>query len=256
MAFEEVETWQRVSERIEDDFPNVQEKKSFEKHINAYFDKIRRCNTYWAILQEMKFRNDDFKLAFQYAPAFWSVIHYNLQMGLVTDLVSLISNDEASLATFFPKILINKNRIFTRKFIITWKNAHTNELIDKEWHNRYTNDEAIKMCNERLNNAISYLTILKKARDKVYCHFDKLVLDVEKCNIEVFDNISDNLVNEVIEHLSFVITTLDALYTNISKQPYYENKNDIKSILTVIKTYDKHQKDIMLLELADLHKKE
>lgn len=255
MDFEEVETWQKVSERIEDDFPEVQEKKGFEKHINAYFDKIRRCHTYWSILQEMKFRNNDFKLSFKYAPAFWSAIHYNLQMGLVTELVSLISNDEASLATYFSKILIHKNRIFTRKFIITWKNAHTNELIEKEWHNRYSNDEAIAMCNERLNKAISYLAILKKARDKVYCHFDKLVLDVEKCNIEVFNNISDSIVNEILDHLSFVIITLDALYTNISKQPYYENKNDIKSIFTVIKTYDKYQNDIMLLELADLHKK-
>ena len=252
MEFGEIETWNKIAERIEDDFPNVQEKKSFEKHINAYFDKIRRCHTYWAILQEMKFRNNDFKVSFQYAPAFWSAIHYNLQMGLVTELVSLISNDEASLATYFSKILTNKNRIFTRKFIITWKNTQLNKVVDKEWHNRYSNDEALNMCEERLKNSIRTLPILKKARDKVYCHFDNLVLDIEKCNVEVFDNISDSLVNEVIEDLSFVIVTLDALYTNISKQPYYENKNDIKSILTVIKTYDNYQQDIMALEMADL----
>ena len=112
----EVRSWHTVSRRTEDSLPNCPEKKKFEKHIDAYFIKIMRCNTYWEILKSRKSTKEDFILTYNYAPAFWNAVIYSLQMGIITDLVSFLSNDEASLSKYFENIVANKDKIFTRKF--------------------------------------------------------------------------------------------------------------------------------------------
>lgn len=123
----EVRSWHTVSRRTEDSLPNCPEKKKFEKHIDAYFIKIMRCNTYWEILKSRKSTKEDFILTYNYAPAFWNAVIYSLQMGIITDLVSFLSNDEASLSKYFENIVANKDKIFTRKFyetILSVPNQH------------------------------------------------------------------------------------------------------------------------------------
>lgn len=239
MKFLEVESYTIESRRTEDSLQDCQEKKIFEKHIEAYFDKIMRCNSYWAILQEMKTKNDNFKNSYKYAPEFWLTIRYSLQMSLITDLVSFVSNDKASLKTYFVKIMECKNKIFTRKFFITYKNEITGELHEDEWHNRLTNDEVLKSCESKLETASKDIQILKKARDKVCCHYDSISLDLDKCNTEIFNNIKDKQVENILNDISYVIESLHAIYTNIDKVPYYLNKNDVTNILAIVSNYDK-----------------
>lgn len=202
----EVRSWHTVSRRTEDSLPNCPEKKKFEKHIDAYFIKIMRCNTYWEILKSSKSTKEDFILTYNYAPAFWNAVIYSLQMGIITDLVSFLSNDEASLSKYFEKIIANKDKIFTRKFYETLQDDQTGELSERECKNKKSNDKALEECKFLLESSSKYLPILKKARDKVYCHLDKKSLSIDDCNNEIFCYINDDIVEEIINNISKTIS--------------------------------------------------
>ena len=248
----EFTSWRSISDRVEDSLPDCQEKKSFEKHMDAYLTKILRCNTYWEILKSRKTKTQEFILAYKYSPAFWSAVIYSLQMGLVTDLVSFLSDDTASLKTYMGKIIANKHRIFTRRFFQVLQNERTGETKEREWKNRHTNDEALQNCQNTLNTLQGYLPILKKARDKVYCHLDKKSLNEEECNAEIFSFINDDIVEEIIAGLSKIISTLYALYTNIWKATSYSNQNDIRNTFQAIKTYEEYKDRISQIRREEI----
>lgn len=243
MDFSIIDTYTRVSDRVEDTLPDCNEKKKFEKHIEAYFDKIVRCNSYWAILKEMKVKNDKFKNSYKYAPAFWHTIRYALQMALITDLVSFVSNDEASLKKYFDKMIECKNKIFTRKFFQIFRCESTGKLIEEEWKNQQTNDEIINICREKLQKSVNDIKILKTARDKVFCHYDKISLDLDKCNTEIFSNIKDKMVENILKDISYIIEVLYAIYSNIDKTPYDQNRNDVAIMLSALSDYNKNFAD-------------
>lgn len=250
----EVRSWHTVSRRTEDSLPNCPEKKKFEKHIDAYFIKIMRCNTYWEILKSSKSTKEDFILTYNYAPAFWNAVIYSLQMGIITDLVSFLSNDEASLSKYFEKIIANKDKIFTRKFYETLQDDQTGELSERECKNKKSNDKALEECKFLLESSSKYLPILKKARDKVYCHLDKKSLSIDDCNNEIFCYINDDIVEEIINNISKTISILYALYSNIWKETSYANKNDVSNIIQVIKTYDEYQDKIFEIRSNEIEK--
>lgn len=158
----EVRSWHTVSRRTEDSLPNCPEKKKFEKHIDAYFIKIMRCNTYWEILKSRKSDRDGFILTYKYAPAFWNAVIYSLQMSIITDLVSFLSNDEASLNRYLISIIANRDKIFTRRFYETLQDDQTDELIERECKNKKNNNEALEECKCLLESSSKYLSVLKK----------------------------------------------------------------------------------------------
>ena len=250
----EGKSWHTISRRTLDSFPNSPEKKKFEKYIDAYFIKIMRCNTYWEILKSRKSTKEDFILTYKYAPAFWNAVIYSLQMGIITDLVSFLSNDEASLSKYLDNIITNKDKIFTRKFYETWQDDQTGELSEIECKNKKSNDEALEECKFLLETSNKYLPILKKARDKVYCHLDKKSLSFDDCNNEIFCYINNNIVEEIINNISKTISILYALYSNIWKEGSYANKDDVRNIIQIIKTYDKYQDKILEIRSNEIEK--
>lgn len=105
-----------------------------------------------------------------------------------------------------------------------------------------------------MESSSKYLPILKKARDKVYCHLDKKSLSIDDCNNEIFCYINDDIVEEIINNISKIISILYALYSNIWKETSYANKNDVRNIIQVIKTYDEYQDKIFEIRSNEIEK--
>ncbi len=166
-----------INRRIVDFLPNTKEKAKFEKHIKGYMDKLRRCNSYWAILMEMKNNRKEFLISLHYAPAFWQMAIYSIQMCFYTDLYSILSKDKESLSTYLPKLYAHKNRVFTRKFFTIWKDKDTGEVFEEEWKNDKSNEEILSDCQNRLNALQKYVPPLSKVRNKVFCHLDSQSLE-------------------------------------------------------------------------------
>jgi len=84
---------------------------------------------------------------------------------------------------------------------------------------------------------------------------DKKSLNEEECEAEIFNNIHDNLVEEIIAGLSKIISTIYALYTNIWKATSYINQNDIGNIFQIIKTYEEYHDQILQIRKEEMSKK-
>lgn len=237
-----------INRRIKDFLPDTEEKEKFEKHINCYKDKLRRCNAYWTILTEMKNNRKGFFTSLRYAPAFWQMVRYSIQMCFYTDLYSMLSRDKASLKTYLPNLIENKDRVFTRKFFNTWKDENTGEVFEKEWKNEKSNEEILSECQNRLNELQKFVPLLSKARNKVFCHLDTQSLEPEKYLNEIFENISSEDLHFILKELSSIISNLNAIYTNVSGGTFYNNQDDVGIVFNTIQTFDEFKDDIWKLQ--------
>lgn len=237
-----------INRRIEDSQPNTEEKAKFEKHINGYKDKLRRCNAYWAILTEMKNNRKKFFTSLRYAPAFWQMTRYSIQMCFYTDLYSMLSKDKASLSSYLPKLIAHKEQVFTRRFFNTWKDEDTGETFEEEWKNDKSNMDILIECQTRLNDLQKFVPILSEARNKVFCHLDTKSLEPEKYLNEIFENISSEELNFILKELSSIVSNLNAIYTNIAGGTYYDNQDDVGIVFNIIQIYDELKDEILNLQ--------
>ena len=134
---------------------------------------------------------------------------------------------KASLNRYLISIIANRDKIFTRKFYETLQDDQTDELIEIECKNKKNNNEALEECKCLLESSSKYLSVLKKARDKVYCHLDKKSLSIDDCNNEIFCHINDDIVDEIINNISRTVSSLKGSYKLCHTAPYSGDNIDI-----------------------------
>lgn len=233
-------------DRIEDTLPDCKEKLDFEKRIELYLYKIRQCNAEWVMIKDM--RGDKFYTAAQYAPTFWQIIPYALQMNLVTELTALLSDDEESFAQYFKRLTEEKEKIFTRRFFSTWRNHDTGEEIEEEWQNKISYEQAFEICRNRLVSLKKkQFEPLRNARHKIYCHLTSASINIKNGNELYLNKLTCDLIDTTLKELGDIIGTLYALYSNIQPATKYANQDDIRVIFRIFETYDKYKDKIFEL---------
>ena len=221
-------------DRIEDTLPDCKEKLDFEKRIELYLYKIRQCNAEWVMIKDM--RGDKFYTAAQYAPTFWQIIPYALQMNLVTELTALLSDDEESFAQYFKRLTEEKDRVFTRRFFSTWRDADTGEEHEQEWENALSFEQAYEMCHSKLVSLKKkQFEPLRNARNKIYCHLTSISTNIEKGNELYLNKLTNDLIDTTLSELGYIIGTLYALYSNIQPATKYANQNDIRGVFRILR---------------------
>lgn len=240
-------------DRIEDTLPDCKEKLDFEKRIELYLYKIRQCNAEWVMIKDM--RGDKFYTAAQYAPTFWQIIPYALQMNLVTELTALLSDDEESFAQYFKRLTEEKDRVFTRRFFSTWRDADTGEEHEQEWENALSFEQAYEMCHSKLVSLKKkQFEPLRNARNKIYCHLTSISTNIEKGNELYLNKLTNDLIDTTLSELGYIIGTLYALYSNIQPATKYANQNDIRGVFRIFEKYDKYKDKILELRRQEFEK--
>ena len=215
--------------------------------MSLYLEKIRRCNTIWSILKEMSRDMKKYIVAYNCAPAFWNATQYSLQMCLITDIQSFLSQmkDDESLLMYFKKIKTNKNQIFTKKFYSLWRNEDANEVHEQEHIPQYTLIQMIDICESKLKDCLDKSNNLKMARNKIFCHITNSFLDIESCNKQILNNIKTDIIDDILSNLSYVIMALYGTYTNIQPATSYANQNDCANVFQILNIYDKYDQEII-----------
>lgn len=240
-----------IHDTVKDTSPNCVQKTAFEKHLNFYLDKIRNCNILFSTLEEMKQNYQNYISAYKCAPAFWNSTQYSTQMCLTTDIISFLSNDKDSLLKYFNQIKTNKNQIFTKKWIRISKNPLDNNEEEQNITKHNDIDYSLTLCENLLTTTLKQITNLKKARNKIFCHFEKTFFDEDICNQQFLNNINTKLLTTIIENIGKILIILHEMYYNEQTSIKYENQNDVKTIFEILKLYDENTSII----LSALHSK-
>lgn len=225
-----------VDSRIEDPFPDCEEKKDFEKHLDAYYKKLMRCNVCWHILGCITEDREGYRCAAEKSPCFWNTAIYGIKMSLITDIVSFISNDKESIINYLKKVEEQKDKIFPRRFFSIVRNIETGEVKEIDDTPRGSIDAVLRLCRIKLLSCKKELAVLRKARDKVYCHYDREAIEPQrKQQQEVFEAISDTIIEDELRRIGEILNMLEAHYNNSRTVLEYTNIDDVKNTFTIMK---------------------
>ena len=241
-------------DRIEEKNKNCQQKKSFVKHMDWYFEKIRRCHTNLQVLKEIHKNWESYSNAYSFSPAFWAAVEYDIQMSLVIELNSFISKKKTdeSLLLYIDKVITNHDQIYNRRFFITLKNR-AGETREEERVPCYDTLTMLYKCKNDLESLLNNYPMLKKARNKVYAHIDKSTMTFEDCNKKYLNNINFDNITVIIDTISTCLLKIYSAYTNVQYPVDYLNKDDVKNIFNILETYKKYTKEILELKRNKLN---
>lgn len=240
--FKEI-NWKRIkdADRVEDSMPNCKEKEYFEECLELYKHNLFFCTTYLAQLKEIKKKGKDFREIHEFSIAFWSTTIYAIQSTMITLLSSFLSNDDRSLKKTMPYIINNQDKIFTKKFLSTWE-SELGEINECEFVERTQLSKELDRCNKIINDAQTIYEKISKARNKVYCHFDKMTVNMDLLNDEILHKIMNDDLDAYIKMIGEVVRILNARYTRIDCGTECMNNKDITNIFYIIESHNKKHK--------------
>lgn len=226
----------KVGERIEDPFPGCDEKKDFEKHLEAYHRKLMRCNICWDILGCIADDRQGYYTAASKSPCFWNTAIYSIKMSLVTDIVSFVSNDKESLANYLRRVQERKDRIFPQRFFDILMSENTKEEKEEDVTPKGSIDAVLRLCSIKIACCKRNINVLKKARDKILCHFDSLAIaPPEEQQKEVIETLTDEIVEGELRTIGEILNLLEVHYRNSKTVLKYIDSDDVKNTFSIMK---------------------
>lgn len=159
---------------IEKGDPDCKEKKRFEKYLNAYTNNLWVVNTNITIYEEML--KPQYQKMDIICPIFFTYSQYSCIYTAIIILSAFLSKDSAGLYKFRNYIEANYTKIFTKDFydeVIGFPNS-------KKKINSGTFNDILCQFDSKLNQTENLISRIKTTRDKVYAHFEKDVMIMNK----------------------------------------------------------------------------
>lgn len=234
---------------------NSNTESSLVDKFNQIYDFIKTrflfLNNSLYILESF-FKYED-KEVFKSFPAYFNAVNESLVISIITTIDALY--DKTSEVSIFKLINLVKSswvKIFPQKYFYEYQENGKN-CIEENIHDEKPNIIAEK-CEKYLQDNENLIHCITTARDRIYCHFDKVVLNDDKVN-EITENLFLMEIKKLIENTSEFIRTLyieftvegkdcdfkyinqddcEVLYKNLSVCIKY--KNDIKQIMAKERT--------------------
>ena len=226
----------KIGERIEDLSPDCSEKQDFERHLEAYYKKLMRCNICWDILGCIMEDRKGYHEAASKSPCFWNTAIYSIKMSLVTDIVSFVSNDKESLANYLKKVQERKDKIFPQRFIDILMSENIKEEKEEDVSPKGSIDAVLRLCSIKMDCCKRNIKVLKKARDKILCHFDSLAMSPpEEQQKEVFEALTDEVIESELRTIGEILSLLEIHYRNSRTVLKYIDSDDVKNTFTIMK---------------------
>lgn len=141
-------------------------------------------NSIYILESFLKYEDKDI---FKTYPAYFNAVNESLVISFITTIDALFDKkSEISIFKLINLVKSNWIKIFPQKYYYVYQEKGKT-CIEEIIHNEKPNIIAEK-CEKYLEDNNEFIKNITTARDKIFCHFDKVVLNENKAN-EIKDNL-------------------------------------------------------------------
>lgn len=188
---------------------------------------------------------------FKTFPAYFNAVNESVVISIITTIDALFDKDgKVSIFKFINLVKSNWVKIFPQKYFYEYldngKNC-TEEIIHYEKPNIIA-----EKCEKYLQDNEEFIKSITTARNKIFCHFDNVVLNDDKVN-EITEDLFLNKIKKLIEITSEFVKKLYIEFTAEGKDCdfKYVNQDDCEVLyknLSICIKYKENIKQLMANE--------
>lgn len=230
-----------------DDAELNKEKQKFEKFQNFYRNVLMNVSVSIKTLEELTEQTDDVFTFKKYCPAFHNSVIHNFWAQSVIELNECFKG-KYSFNKALDFIKANWNKIYTGKWeeVTNWDdNTVEREEIVFDRDKIFQQIKEVEQILDLEENK-QIINKIKEFRDKSFAHIDE---DFPKTSIYLAD------LRKAFVFAEKVFNILFSMYDNIHRFLEPTNSDDVSNLINVVETYDKHQEQIIELDVNEKYER-
>lgn len=230
------------TKRVDTADTNIEQQK-FERFQNFYRNVLQNVSISIKTLEKLTDMTEEVVVFNEYCPAFYSSVIHNFWAQSVIELNKCFSGNW-SFFKALDFIKANWDKIYTGKWV---DETHWNDNTIEREEITFGKDKIFRHMREAekilgLEENKKIIAILKDFRDKVFAHTDG---DFPKNKLHLAD------LRKVFIFAVEVFNKIFVLYDRVARVLEPSNADDVRNLICVVNIYNKHQKEIIEMDVKE-----